>query len=420
MTLMTYGCRAMILDPARTVADLRELQSLTGDEGGAQRVCWSETWGRARNWYRERLAELPVSVETDEAGNLWATLPGASERAVVIGGHLDSVSNGGWLDGCLNVLAGLEVLRRLAAEGRPAATVRLVDWADEEGFRFGRSLFGSSAVSQNLDPDLFRGLHDASGAALPAVLAEYGVDLERARDAGTQLAGVAAYLELHIEQGPVLERRDLPLAVVLGTYGVERHVVRFTGQRAHVGATPMDMRRDPVASAARLVLEGRRIAEAAGSVTTVGTVATPGGIVTAVAPVCEIVIDQRHLDGLRLGGMLAEAKAASARIAEEEGCEVSWELQWRIPPRPFDPQLIEFADEAVREISGTSYRMPSGALHDAAEMASAGVPTVMLFVQSLRGLSHNREEDTRPEHIEMSVAALDRLAAKTIAWVGDV
>jgi N-carbamoyl-L-amino-acid hydrolase len=407
----------MTLDPARTVAELRELRTLTGDERGAQRVCWTETWARGRNWYRERLAELPVHVETDEAGNLWATLPGDSVRAVVIGGHLDSVSNGGWLDGCLNVLAGLEVLRRLAADGRPAATVRLVDWADEEGFRFGRSLFGSSAVSQNLDPDLFRGLRDTSGAALPVVLAEHGVDLERARDAGRQLAGAAAYLELHIEQGPVLERLDLPMAAVLGTYGVERHVVRFTGQRAHVGATPMDMRRDPVASAARLVLEGRRIAEAAGSVTTVGTVATPDGIVTAVAPVCELVIDQRHLDPEALQAMLAEAKTQSSRIAEQEGCEVSWELQWRIPPRPFHSQLIEFADEAVRETAGTSHRMPSGALHDAAEMASAGVPTVMLFVQSLRGLSHNREEDTRPDHIEASVEALDRLAAKTIAWV---
>jgi N-carbamoyl-L-amino-acid hydrolase len=149
----------------------------------------------------------------------------------------------------------------------------------------------------------------------------------------------------------------------------------------------------------------------------VGTVATPGGIVTAVAPVCELVIDQRHLDGGTLQAMLAEAVDASRRIAEEEGCEVAWELQWRIPPRPFHPQLIELADEAVRETVGTSHRMPSGALHDAAEMASAGIPTVMLFVQSLRGLSHNPEEDTRTEHIEASVEALDRLASKTIAWV---
>ena len=358
-----------------------------------------------------------MEVGTDQAGNLWATLAGESERTLVIGGHLDSVSNGGWLDGCLNVLAGLEVLRRIAEDGRPAVTVRLVDWADEEGFRFGRSLFGSSAASGRLDPDEFRGLRDANGASLPDVLAEHGIDLKRAREAGAELANAAAYLELHIEQGPVLERLGVPLAVVLGTYGVERHVVRFRGQRAHAGATPMDMRRDPVAAAARFVLEGRRIAEHAGSVTTVGTISAPGGIVTAVAPSCELSFDQRNLDDRRLQAMVAAAKEASQRIGAEESVEVEWAVQWRIPARPFHPELIEFAEAAIRETTGTAHRMPSGALHDAAEMASAGIPTVMLFVQSLRGLSHTKEEDTRAEDLEASVEALDRLAAKTIDWV---
>jgi hydantoinase/carbamoylase family amidase len=406
-----------VLEPARTVAELQELRSLTGDADGAQRVCWTETWALARRWFREKLEDLPVKVQTDEAGNLWATLAGDSERAVLIGGHLDSVSNGGWLDGCLNVLAALEVLRRIGEEGRPRATVRLVDWADEEGFRFGRSLFGSSAVSGSLDPDEFRILRDAEGASLPEVLALYGVDLDRAREAGRELANAAAYLELHIEQGPVLERLGLPLAAVLGTYGVERHIVRFRGQRAHAGATPMDMRRDPIAAAARFLLEGRRIADESKSVTTVGTISAPGGIVTAVAPVCELSFDQRHLDDATLQGMVAAAKQASERIAAEEGVEVEWSVQWRIPARPFHPELIAFAEAAIDETVGTVHRMPSGALHDAAEVASAGIPTVMLFVQSLRGLSHTKEEDTRPEDLEASVRALDNLATKTIDWI---
>jgi hydantoinase/carbamoylase family amidase len=406
-----------VLEPARTVAELQELRSLTGDADGAQRVCWTETWALARRWFREKLEDLPVEVQTDEAGNLWATLAGDSERAVLIGGHLDSVSNGGWLDGCLNVLAALEVLRRIGEEGRPRATVRLVDWADEEGFRFGRSLFGSSAVSGSLDPDEFRVLRDAEGASLPEVLALYGVDLDRAREAGRELANAAAYLELHIEQGPVLERLGLPLAAVLGTYGVERHIVRFRGQRAHAGATPMDMRRDPIAAAARFLLEGRRIADESKSVTTVGTISAPGGIVTAVAPVCELSFDQRHLDDATLQGMVAAAKQASERIAAEEGVEVEWSVQWRIPARPFHPELIGFAEAAIDETVGTVHRMPSGALHDAAEVASAGIPTVMLFVQSLRGLSQTKEEDTRPEDLEASVRALDNLATKTIDWV---
>ena len=407
----------MPLQPGRTVEELRELHALTADEGGAQRVCWTATWRKAREWYRAKLAELPVDVEQDEAGNLWAELPGDSGRSVVIGGHLDSVENGGWLDGCLNTLAGLEVLRRVAEEGRPPVTVRLVDWADEEGFRFGRSLFGSSAAAGSLVPDEFRELRDRDGVALPDALADFGVDLDRALAATPRLADVAAYLELHIEQGPVLEHLGLPLGVVVGTYGVERHIVRFLGQRAHVGAAPMNLRRDAVAGAARFVLEGRRIALEAGSVTTVGTIETPGGIVTAVAPVCELAFDQRHLEPDTLARMLADAKTASERIAAEEQLGVEWTPQWRIPPRPFDPQLIELAAEAVEEAAGSVHRMPSGALHDAAEVAGAGVPTVMLFVQSLGGLSHNKDEDTRPEHIELSVDALDRLAAKTIGRV---
>jgi N-carbamoyl-L-amino-acid hydrolase len=407
----------MPLQPERTIEELGELRALTADENGAQRVCWTSTWGEARDWFRAKLAELPVDVEQDEAGNLWATLQGDSPRAVLIGGHLDSVENGGWLDGCLNTVAALEVLRRVAGEGRPAVTVRLVDWADEEGFRFGRSLFGSSAAAGSLAPDDFRGLHDRDGMALPDALAEFGVDLDHALDATRQLAGAAAYLELHIEQGPVLEHQGLPLGVVLGTYGVERHTVRFLGQRAHVGAAPMNLRRDSVAGAARFLLEGRQIALEAGSVTTVGVVDTPGGIVTAVAPVCELVFDQRHLEPDKLRRMVADAKAASERIASEEQLSVEWAPQWRIEPRPFDPHLIELATDAVQEAAGEVHRMPSGALHDAAEVAGAGIPTVMLFVQSLGGLSHNKDEDTRPEDLELAVEALDRLAAKTIAWV---
>jgi beta-ureidopropionase / N-carbamoyl-L-amino-acid hydrolase len=407
----------MSLEPSRTIAELRELHALTGDAHGAQRVCWTETWASARAFLRERLNQLPVEIEVDQAGNLWATLAGASERAVLLGGHLDSVSNGGWLDGCLNVFAGLEVLRRLAGEGKPSVTVRLVEWADEEGFRFGRSLFGSSAASGTLDADEFRDLRDGDGVSLPDALGEYSVDLDQARDAGRELETAATYLELHIEQGPVLERLGLPLAAVLGTYGVERHLVRFVGERAHAGAAPLDMRRDPVVGAASLILEGRQIAGRSGGVMTVGTLATHEGIVTAVAPTCDLSFDQRHLDAQELDLMLTQARQAADRIAEAEGLDVVWTPQWRIPPRRFHPHLVELADEAVRETVGASHRMPSGALHDAAEMASAGIPTVMLFVQSLRGLSHTSEEDTNPDHLEASVLALDRLASKAIDWV---
>ena len=410
----------MPLDPARTVAELKQLRELTGDENGAQRVAWTETWERARGWLREKLGGLPLEEEIDQAGNQWWTLRGASDRAVLIGGHIDSVPNGGWLDGALNVVAGVEVLRRLAEDGSPATTVRLVNWADEEGARFGRSLFGSSAAAGSMaDQDELRERRDAEGVSLPDAVGAYDVELDGALEARSQLEGAAAYLELHIEQGPVLEALGLPLGVVLGTFGVERHQVTFRGQAAHAGSTPMDKRRDALAGAARLELEIREIASRVGdgAVCTMGGVVTRPGIVTSVVETAECLLDQRHLDAAKLAEMLSNAEAASRRFAQEEDVEVEWERIWSIEPILFDEGLISLADEAIREVAGESHRLPSGPLHDAAEVSRAGVPTVMLFVQSLRGLSHTKLEDTKEEHLELSVQALDRLAAKTIARV---
>jgi N-carbamoyl-L-amino-acid hydrolase len=410
-----------MLEPSRTVSDLRELQELTEDENGAQRVAWTDTWQKAREWLREKLAGTGAAESIDAAGNQWFTLPGASERALLIGGHIDSVPNGGWLDGALNVMAGVEVLRRIAEDGTPPLTVRLVNWADEEGARFGRSLFGSSAAAGSMDDqDELRQRHDAEGISLPDAIARYDVDLDSALEARSELENAAAYLELHIEQGPVLESLDLPLGIVLGTFGVERQQVTFRGQAAHAGSTPMDKRRDALAGAARLELEIREIAKRAGegAVCTMGGVVTRPGIVTSVVETAECLLDQRHLDASQLAEMLSNAEAASRKFAAEEDIEVSWERIWNIEPILFDERLIELADEAITEVAGSSHQLPSGPLHDAAEVARAGVPTVMLFVQSLRGLSHTKLEDTKEEHLELSVQALDLLAEKTLALLG--
>jgi N-carbamoyl-L-amino-acid hydrolase len=405
------------LDPRRPVAELRELQELTGDENGAQRVAWTETWERAREWLRGKVAGTGAEETVDAAGNQWLTLPGTADASVLIGGHIDSVPNGGWLDGALNVMAGVEVLRRIAEGERPPVTVRLVNWADEEGARFGRSLFGSSAAAGSMaDQEELRSRKDSDGVALPDAMSEHGVDLDSALDARAELEGATAYLELHIEQGPVLEAIDLPLGVVLGTFGVERHQVTFRGQAAHAGSTPMDKRRDALAGAARLELEIREIARRTGegAVCTMGGVVTKPGIVTSVVETAECLLDQRHLDAAKLASMLGDAKRAAERFAQEEDIEVEWDRIWNIEPILFDQALIELADEAVEEVAGTSHRLPSGPLHDAAEIARAGVPTVMLFVQSLRGLSHTKLEDTKEEHLELAVQALDRLTSKTI------
>jgi len=408
------------LNPKHTVAELKQLRALTADENGAQRVAFTPMWTKTRAWLRKKLEALPVEIHNDAAGNTWTTLRGESDRTLLIGGHMDSVPNGGWLDGCLNVLAGVEILRRINSQykSKPPVTIRLVDWADEEGARFGKSLFGSSACSGNLDMNEARGLVDKDGIKLPDALKNVGVDFERVKDSGKELKNAAAYLELHIEQGPVLLDLDLPLGAVLGTFGVERHAITFHGQAAHSGSTPMNRRKDAFLAAAKMSPEIYRIAKRShGGVCTIGSCTTQSGIVTSVVAECRITLDQRHLDTAALAKMLQEAKDASEKFAKDGNVKVSWERLWQIAPRPFNDELIALCDEAIRETCGKVHRLPSGPLHDAAEVARAGVPTVMMFVQSLHGISHNKIEDTKEEHLELCVTAFDKLTEKAIKWV---
>jgi hydantoinase/carbamoylase family amidase len=410
----------MSLNPKRTVAELKELRTLTGDDQGAQRVAFTPLWVKSRSWLQEKIAGLPVETHTDAAGNFWITLRGDSDRALLMGGHMDSVPNGGWLDGCLNVMAAVEVLRRINEQyqGKPPVTMRVVDWADEEGARFGKSLFGSSACSGKLDMTEARGLKDKQGITLPDALKAVGVDFEKVKDSGIELKNAAAYLELHIEQGPVLLDLDLPLGAVLGTFGVERHALTFRGQAAHSGSTPMNRRKDAFLAAAKMSAEIYEIAKRSGNgVCTIGSCTTKPGIVTSVVEECRITLDQRHLDAAKLARMLKEAKEAADRFAQEGSVQVSWERIWQIEPRPFHPELIEMCDAAIKETVPKSYRLPSGPLHDAAETCGAGVPTVMMFVQSLHGISHNKIEDTKEEHLELCVKAFDKLASKAMAWI---
>ncbi len=412
--------RVGAVDPKRVLAGLERLRELTGTAAGAQRVAWTPGWVHAREWLLSELERLPVSVEVDEAGNLWATLAGGAERLVVIGSHLDSVPDGGWLDGCLGVIAALEVLRTFSAGSGSAVGIRLVDWADEEGARFGRSLFGSSAVAGLLAADEVRGLSDADGIGLPEALAAHGVELDRAPDAAGRLAGAVAYVELHIEQGPVLEGAGIPVGVVEGVVGARRVRVRFEGQAAHAGSTPMQVRRDPVVAAAQLVLDARRGALRRGGVATVGAIEARPGIATAIADEVTLTLDQRHRDARALEQMLEEARAAARTIAAAEQTPLGWLPLQAIEPVSFDPALVQLAEQCVHAVAGQCLRLHSGALHDAVMVARAGTPAVMLFVQSIGGISHNRIEDSHGEHIEQGVAAFDLLVRRLVEGEGGV
>jgi len=412
------------MNAQRVIDDLRELAARTSTADGAQRLAWGPVWREARDWFRGKIAELGLHIDTDSAGNNWVTLPGASTKTVIVGSHLDSVPNGGWLDGCLGVMAALEALRMHAA-ARPSVTLTLVDWADEEGARFGRSLLGSSAAAGSLDIDSVRELKDRQGTRLVDALVENGVTLERMRDATRELKAIdaRAYLELHIEQGPVLESMNKSTGVVLGTFGVERNTLRFTGQAAHSGSTPIPMRRDAFLAAAQTALECREIAKrhsrpGAGVVCTVGVVNVEPKIVTAVPGVCEISLDQRALDPDVLAAMLRDARAAADRAAKDNSVVVEWRPLWRIEPRLFDPALVRLCEEAVREETGEAPRLPSGPLHDAAEMVPH-MPVVMMFACSSNGLSHCKEEDTPIPHLEKTIRAYLRLVQKTVAHVAE-
>jgi allantoate deiminase len=407
------------MPPRDVIADLRELAKLTSNEHGAQRLAWGPVWREARSWFNARLATLGITPEIDAAGNSWATLPGESDRTVIIGSHLDSVPNGGWLDGALGMMAGLEALRMFKRQ-RPPVTLKVVDWADEEGARFSRSLLGSSAASGSLQVSEVENLQDKTGVRLVDALRENGVELSRMHESEKFLKAInaVAYLELHIEQGPVLEAAGKSAGVVIGTFGVERHLLRFVGQAAHSGSTPIPLRKDAFLAAAESALAFRDIARKhttpqARVVCTVGTVKVEPGIVTAVPGVCEISLDQRALDAAVLAQMLAEARAASWRIAAENKVSVEWKRIWKIEPRPFDPRLIRMCEESVREVTGEAPHLPSGPLHDAAEMVPH-MPVVMMFTYSSNGLSHCKEEDTPEDHLEKAIDAFLRLVQKVV------
>ena len=410
-------------DTRRVLDDLRELAAMTSDHDGAQRVAWGPVWRRARAWFAEKAGALGWRPELDAAGNAWFTVAGQSTRSVVLGSHLDSVPNGGWLDGALGMLAALEALR-VHGSTPPPVTLRLVDWADEEG-RFGLSLLGSSAAAGQIDLAAARAASDRSGVRLVDALAENGLvvdDLPNARR-HVQLLDGRAYLELHIEQGPVLASLNAPAGVVVGTFGVERHLLRFTGQAAHAGSTPLHLRRDAFLAAAETALACRAaarrlVAEGTPAVCTTGFVSAHPNIATAIPGVCEISIDQRSMNPQALAAMVADARAAADRCAATNHVGVEWRRLWGIEPRAFDPGLVSLCEDAVREETGQAPRLPSGPVHDATEVMAL-MPAAMMFAASPNGLSHCKEEDTPEPILEEAIRAYVRLVGKTIAYVAD-
>ncbi len=405
----------LALDPAAVIADLDELAAQSGGRfAGAKRLAWSPDWLAARAWLRAKLDAIGLPVSEDSAGNIWATVQGQTDDFLIVGSHIDAVPDGGWLDGALGLMTALETVRQLArTNAKPPITVRFVDWADEEGARFTRSLLGSSACAGTLVPDDVRGLRDSTGVTLGDALASCGVDLDQATRATSSLDGAIGYLELHIEQGPVLLDNDRLASAVSGTVGVERHLITFTGQAAHAGSTPMELRRDTLAAAAQATLAIRQSAIARGGVATVGNLASAPGVITAVAGTTEMQLDQRHLDPDALAAMLDDALTACRTAADAFGCTREVRRVFGATPTPFHPALVAAARKAVAEAGGDDGDpIPSGPLHDATEIGRI-IPTAMIFAQSDPPLSHAAIENSTDEALRVAISAYGR----TVAWV---
>ena len=403
------------IDADRVIADLRELQRRTSDEGGAQRVAWTETWLEARAFLGELLAEIGASSEMDEAGNFWARLEGDDgPGAVAVGSHIDSVPDGGWLDGALGLMAAVGVLRAHADETSPRKPLALVDWADEEGSRFGFSLFGSSAFAGKLDPGAVAGLTDADGLTLRDVLAGHDVDIDRAPECSRRADALTSYLELHIEQGPVLESEGVTIAAVEGCQGIERVRFTFVGQAAHAGTTPMAMRKDAGLAAAACAMRIAGLPDEHGGVATTGELRLEPGIPTAVAGAAGLSCDLRNPDAGALSAMMSGTRDAAAQSAAEQGCELSEEAVFRIAPTKFDPILVAAAAEACEAATGTSFRITSGALHDAASVSRV-MPAAMIFCPSRGGISHAKVEDTSEDDLKAAIGAFGALVSRALS-----
>jgi N-carbamoyl-L-amino-acid hydrolase len=405
------------LDPQAVIADLDELANKSGGRfAGAKRLAWTPQWVEARSWLSAKLVEIGLEPERDEAGNLWASIDGHDERFMIVGSHIDAVPDGGWLDGVLGLMTALETVRQVARAGTtPPIGVRFVDWADEEGARFSRSLLGSSACAGTLDPDEVRDLRDADGVQLADALADCGIDLDHAPAAVERLRGAVAYLELHIEQGPVLLDGGRLACAVSGTVGVERHLMNFTGQAAHAGSTPMRLRQDSLAAAARAALAIRESAINHAGVATVGRMHATPGVITAVAGSTEMQLDQRHLDRGELAAMFTEAREACRSAADEFNCTVQERDVFRAAPTPFDARLVELARTSVQEAGGDGGEpIPSGPLHDATEIGRV-VPTAMIFAQSDPPISHASIEDSPERALSVAIDAYGRTAGSVLS-----
>ena len=395
----------------RLLGDLRGLAAIGGlPDGGVDRLAWSEHDLAGRRWFAERMGEAGIEARVDAALNVFGHLPGTTGPWLLTGSHLDSVPNGGRLDGAYGAVAALEVLRTLAESGDPLAQrVEIVGFADEEGVRFEFGLIGSLALAGELDVERLRDGLDWQGVPIRQVLGAAGCDLDRMLEAQEHRNSIKAFLELHIEQGPRMEADGIDLAIVTGIVGVHRQRIEIEGTQNHAGTTPFRLRHDAGRAAARAAAELRDLVQGVDpeAVANIGSMRFIPGGVNVIPGRAQFTLEVRHLDERVLGEAVWAFATRLERICAEEGCRAEVELLSSVPPAPMDATIMEALEQACAELTRRPLRLPSGAGHDAAVL-SRHVPSGMLFVPSAGGVSHSPKETTSDEHLILGARALLR------------
>jgi N-carbamoyl-L-amino-acid hydrolase len=398
--------RVPAVNGARIQADLAELAEFRDpDQPGWTRTVFSPEYLRSREWIIARMRDAGLEVQCDPAGNIVGTLRGSSNRALVTGSHTDTVSGGGRFDGPLGVLAAIEVARCIRGGGRALRhELRVADFLGEEPNDFGLSCVGSRAIAGTLTAAHLES-RDPGGRTLAGAIDAAGGDARHIADAAWTAFGIEAFVELHIEQGPVLEQAGIPLGVVTGIAGIERHLATFGGQAGHAGTTPMASRHDALCAAAEVVLGVEKLASGGGGVGTCGRIEVLPGASNVIPGRALLWSELRSVDPGWLDDTSLRLEAAVHESGRRRGVSAHIERLSRTEPVTTSKDVVSAMSQAIAELGLQFLSLPSGAGHDAVQMAHLA-PVGMLFVPSAGGRSHCPEEWTAPEHVEAGAAAL--------------
>jgi allantoate deiminase len=377
-------------------------------ETGVWRTVYSPEWVAATEQYAAWCEEAGLRVRRDAVGSVWGRLDGSGGGpAIVSGSHIDSQRPGGRYDGALGALAALIAIRALKQRfGTPKRPLEAVAFCEEEGSRFPAANFwGSRAVTSRIQPDEPERLRGYEGETIGEAMRSVGLDPARIPEAARD--DIDTFIELHIEQGPVLEHAGLPVGIVTGITGLRHYVVEVRGQANHAGAFPMDLRRDPMAGAAEMISGVIQTAATIGrpAVTTVGRMHVDPNFPAIVPGKVSFTVDARHPQAEPLARLYASHEALMRSVADRRGLEVSWHTTLDLPPSPSDPATVRLLQIAAAEQGVPALLMHSGAGHDSQVMASRS-KIAMIFVQSKDGRSHTPEEFTSIEHAVMGIGVL--------------